>query len=93
MISIKNLSSDLRWYVDVQKSINHEEHFGYMTRLDKIALDWSKVCSCHKRSIENNDKRSIIKEENIPNVTLRRHKKLAENLAKAAKASNKELKR
>lgn len=49
MMAIKNLSSDLRAYVDVQKSISIEEHFGYMTRLEKMMIEWSKVCACDKK--------------------------------------------
>jgi hypothetical protein len=48
MMAVKNLSSDLRAYRDVQKSISGEEHFGYVTRLDKMIIDWSKVCTCRK---------------------------------------------
>lgn len=49
MIGIKNISNDLRVYLDITKSINHEEHFGYMNRLDKLILDTEKTCICHKR--------------------------------------------
>jgi hypothetical protein len=49
MMAVKNLSSDLRAYRDVQKSISGEEHFGYMTRLEKIILGWSKICTCNKK--------------------------------------------
>lgn len=49
MLAIKNLSSDLRAYVDVKKSISLEEHFGYMTRVEKAILDWGKVCTCNKK--------------------------------------------
>ena len=49
MMAIKNLSSDLRAYRDVQKSISGEEHFGYMTRLEKMILDSEKTCICHKK--------------------------------------------
>lgn len=49
MIGVKNLSNDLRMFLDITKSIDHEEHFGYMNRLDKLILDTEKTCICRKR--------------------------------------------
>lgn len=49
MIGVKNLSNDLRMFLDITKSINNEEHFGYMNRLDKLILDTEKTCICRKR--------------------------------------------
>jgi len=49
MISVKNLSSDLRAEVDTRKNINHEEYTSYQQRLQKMILESEKICKCSKR--------------------------------------------
>jgi hypothetical protein len=49
MFGIKNISSDLRAEVDTRKHISHEEHGGYMNRLEKMILEAGKTCKCSKK--------------------------------------------
>ena len=50
MIAVRNLSSDLRIEVDTRKTISSQEYFDYNVRLEKMILDATKTCICHKRS-------------------------------------------